>query len=195
MFFPLIFTIRLCKSTVLRRRCFEFPAERVSLYSLQIIALKWMCYFRYCCKICTSVDTVLPNEGRFCNNSAIDAFSSKRLSVENKVKLSQLETRQLLNSIVYLQFSVSSYHWVAFISPLLWCHQILLKLEQLIFVDTFVNPLWYLFNRNYDMALRLMKRATAVPSKKAGISYHDEVWGGVLFFLVHVSRWLCLFSL
>ena len=29
-------------------------------------------------------------------------------------------------------------------------------------------------NENYDIALRLMKRATAIPSKKAGISYHDE---------------------
>eukprot|EP00112_Aurelia_sp_Birch-Aquarium-sp1_P022081 Seg611.1 transcript_id=Seg611.1/GoldUCD/mRNA.D3Y31 product="Pre-mRNA-splicing factor SYF1" protein_id=Seg611.1/GoldUCD/D3Y31 len=29
-------------------------------------------------------------------------------------------------------------------------------------------------NENYDMALRLMKRATAIPSKKAGINYHDE---------------------
>eukprot|EP00794_Sanderia_malayensis_P015651 gene15651-17230_t len=29
-------------------------------------------------------------------------------------------------------------------------------------------------NEHYEMALKIMKRATAVPSKKAGISYHDE---------------------
>ena len=32
----------------------------------------------------------LQNKGRFCNNSEIDTLISKRLSVENKVKLSQL---------------------------------------------------------------------------------------------------------
>ena len=38
----------------------------------------------------------------------------------------------------------------------------------------------FVFNRNYDMALRLMKRATAIPSKKAGINYHDEVSSSIL---------------
>ena len=33
-----------------------------------------------------------PNKGRFYNNSEIDTLISKRLSVENKAKLSQLET-------------------------------------------------------------------------------------------------------
>ena len=32
--------------------CFEFPAERVSLCSLQIIALKLVCQFDNCYKIC-----------------------------------------------------------------------------------------------------------------------------------------------
>lgn len=29
-------------------------------------------------------------------------------------------------------------------------------------------------HENYDMALRLMKRATAIPSKKAGVNFHDD---------------------
>ena len=35
-------------------------------------------------------ETLSTNKGRFCNNSEIDRLISKRLSVENKVKLSQL---------------------------------------------------------------------------------------------------------
>ena len=43
------------------------------------------------------------NKGRLCYNSKIDTLISKRLSIENKAKLSQLETRKyLLYSIVYL---------------------------------------------------------------------------------------------
>ena len=34
--------------------------------------------------------TLLTNKGRFCSNRKIDTLISKRLSVENKVKLSQL---------------------------------------------------------------------------------------------------------
>ena len=44
---------RNCKWTVLQRRCFEFPVERVSLCSLQIITLKLVYQFRYCYKICS----------------------------------------------------------------------------------------------------------------------------------------------
>ena len=49
---------------------------------------------------------VLSNKGRFCNNSEIDTLISKRLSVKNKAKLSQLEIQTFLCSIVL--FTISS---------------------------------------------------------------------------------------
>ena len=48
---------------------------------------------------------VAANKGRFCNNSKIDKLISKRLYVENKAKLFQLETQNTC-SIVYLKFPV-----------------------------------------------------------------------------------------
>ena len=37
------------------------------------------------------------NKGRFCDNSEIETLNSKRLSVENKAKLSQLEIVRKVN--------------------------------------------------------------------------------------------------
>ena len=47
------------------------------------------------------------NKGRSCNNSKIDTLISKRSSVENKAKLSQLETQNTFSAVLfYLQFPV-----------------------------------------------------------------------------------------
>ena len=40
-------------------------------------------------------NTVEENKGRFCNNSEVDILISKRLSVEKKAKLSQLEIENI----------------------------------------------------------------------------------------------------
>ena len=42
------------------------------------------------------------NKGRFCNNSQIDTLISKRLSVENKAKLSQLETQDTSSAALFI---------------------------------------------------------------------------------------------
>ena len=47
------------------------------------------------------------NMGTFCSNSTIHILISKRLSVKNTAKLSQLEnSKHLLCSIIYFQFPV-----------------------------------------------------------------------------------------
>ena len=49
----------------------------------------------------------LYKQGRICNNSEIDTLISKRLSVENKAKLSQLETQNTSSAVLsILQFPV-----------------------------------------------------------------------------------------
>ena len=53
-----------------------------------------------------NLKTRKPNKGRFCNNSEIDTLISKRLSVENKAKLFQLEA-QNTSSAVFQFESVS----------------------------------------------------------------------------------------
>ena len=42
---------KLSQVEIVLMRCFEFPVERVWLCSLQIIALKLVCQFRYCYQI------------------------------------------------------------------------------------------------------------------------------------------------
>ena len=42
-------------------------------------------------RLASSHHVIRPSKGRFCDNSEIDTQISKRLSVENKAKLSQLE--------------------------------------------------------------------------------------------------------
>ena len=42
------------------------------------------------------------NKGRFCNNSTIDTLIAKHLSVENKAKLSQLETQNTSSAVLFI---------------------------------------------------------------------------------------------
>ena len=54
--------------------------------------------------ICTEQsETLSTNKGGFCNNSQIETLISKWLSVENKAKLSQLETQNTCSAVLLVE--------------------------------------------------------------------------------------------
>ena len=54
-------------------------------------------------------------KGRFCNNSEIDALNSKRLSVENKAKLSQMETNCTSSAVLFIcNFQLREFRFVLY---------------------------------------------------------------------------------
>ena len=57
----------------------------------------------------------VPNKGRFCNNSKICTLISKRLFVENKVKLSQLETQNTFSTVLFIyNFQLREFRFVLY---------------------------------------------------------------------------------
>ena len=54
------------------------------------------------------------NKGRFCNNSESDTLISKRVSVENKAKLSQLETQNTSAVFFIYNFQLREFLFVLY---------------------------------------------------------------------------------
>ena len=66
------------------------------------------------------------NKGRFCNNSEISTLSSKCKSVENKAKLSQLETKAAQNSPFYFTLGTGVFIYSEHSAVFRTCYIILL---------------------------------------------------------------------
>ena len=79
------------------------------------------------------------NRGRFCNDSKIGRLISKRLSVENKAKLSTRNSKHLRQSIVYLHFPVERV-------SLCSLHKLPLKLVCQFRYCHKIYPCWYMAN-------------------------------------------------
>ena len=55
------------------------------------------------------------NNGRFCNNSKINKLISKRLSAENKAKLSQQETQNTSSTVLFIyNFQLTEFRFVLY---------------------------------------------------------------------------------
>ena len=53
--------------------------------------------------------------GRFCNNSDLETLISKRFSVENKAKLSQLETQNTSSAVLFIyNFQLREFRFVLY---------------------------------------------------------------------------------
>ena len=81
---------------------FEYMTLRVRLNFNRVLTflalvLYMNIHFLICCKHFTK-ETGSNQQSRFCKNSEIDPLISKRLSVENKVKLSQLTRGRFCNN-------------------------------------------------------------------------------------------------
>ena len=64
-----------------------------NLYNVYLYIYKYIYITKY---------STIYNKGRFYNNSKIDTLISKRLSVKNKAKLSQLETQNTSRAVLFI---------------------------------------------------------------------------------------------
>ena len=96
-------------------------------------------------------ETLSTNKGRFCNNSEIYTLISKRLSVENKAKLSQLTNLVDISRNEHPKFRYNLFWNLANCKRILllkiqqWCTDIELLLPYILYIWVFTVQYIYLF--------------------------------------------------